>query len=684
MSAATPNVPRTPDDYVPRNPDVPSRAASDLPIEVIRHAWIPLADGTRLAARIWLPENAESEPVPAVLEYIPYRKNDMTAARDETIHPQFARARYASVRVDLRGSGDSDGIMTDEYSPTELDDGLQVIAWLAKQPWCDGKVGIIGKSWGGFNGLQLAALRPPALAAVITVCSTDDRYADDVHYNGGVVLGSEMLPWAATMLAYNSRPPDPSVVGDAWRDQWLARMAESPRYIETWLAHQRRDDYWRHGSVCEDYSAIEVPILAVGGLYDEYRTTLFRLLDNLSSPVRALLGPWSHNYPHQGVPGPAIDFIGEAVRWWDHWMKGIDTGADQLPALRAFVPSSAPPDEDKTERRGRWIAEQAWPAAAITHAQLALADSTRGGPPTLTSTADIGARSGEWLQFGELAAQQVDQAPDDALSATYTWAPLDTPVEIVGTPELTLTVSADQPIANLAIRLCDVDPDGSSRLITAGLRNLTHDADHEHPVALEPGTPRTLRIPLLATAHRFEAGQRIRLSISAAYWPWMWPSPDPVTVSLHPDDDALQLPVRTAGLDEYADPTFAPPPAQTPRLQTGDEPMRKTASVELGTGKTQIDVHSTAAVHDPDDGLDYRAVEFNRYERKPADATSAEVECVRTERIGRGDWQTRVVATSRMRCDARDFHLTSEIQGFENDQEVFAQSWTTSIPRDFN
>ncbi|GAB3309503.1 CocE/NonD family hydrolase [Epidermidibacterium keratini] len=663
---------------------VPSRS-SDLPIQVIRHVWIPLADGTRLAARIWLPEDAENAPVPAILEYIPYRKNDMTAARDETIHPEFARAGYASVRVDLRGSGDSEGIMTDEYSPTELDDGLQVIAWLAEQPWCDGKVGIIGKSWGGFNGLQLAALRPPALAAVITVCSTDDRYADDVHYNGGVVLGSEMLPWAATMLAYNARPPDPAVVGDAWREQWLARMETSPRYIETWLAHQRRDDYWRHGSVCEDYSAIDVPILAVGGLYDEYRTTLFRLLDNLSSPVRALLGPWSHNYPHQGVPGPAIDFIAESIRWWDHWMKGRDTGADQLPALRAYVPSSAPPDEDRTERRGRWVAEKSWPAADIAEHALPLEAAHRGGPAALSSRSGAGSLSGEWLQFGELAAQQVDQAPDDAVSATYTWPKLTEPVEIVGTPEVILTVSASQPIASLAVRLCDVDDDGASRLITAGLRNLTHHDDHERASALQPGTPRTYRIPLLATAHRFEPGQRIRLAMSAAYWPWAWPAPEAVEVTLlAADDDALVLPMRTAGDDDYSDETFAPPPHRPQRLQTGDEPMCKTIARELGTGRTSLEVHSTAEVRDPDDGLHYRALEINRYDRQPAEPASAQVECLRTERVGRDDWDTRVEATSQMSCDTTHFHLTSEITGYENDVEVFAQSWTTSIPRDFN
>src|SRR6056297_1036769 len=180
--------------------------------EQVRHVenlWIPLPDGTRLAARLWLPESAHDEPVPAILEYIPYRKRDTTRLRDETNHPYFAGHGYACIRVDLRGSGDSEGVLRDEYLPQELEDGVEVIRWIARQSWCSGQVGMIGISWGGFNGLQIAALRPPELKAIVTVCSTDDRYADDVHNMGGCLLGDN-LSWASTMFAYNSSPPAPA------------------------------------------------------------------------------------------------------------------------------------------------------------------------------------------------------------------------------------------------------------------------------------------------------------------------------------------------------------------------------------------------------------------------------------------------------------------------------------------
>jgi putative CocE/NonD family hydrolase len=227
------------------------RVRSQFPRRVreIEHTTIPLSDGCRLAARIWLPEDAEADPVPALLEYIPYRKNDATAVDDAGRHPYLAGHGYACVRVDMRGSGDSDGVLLDEYLEQEQSDALEIIAWLAAQAWCTGRVGMFGISWGGFNSLQVAARRPPALGAIITVCSTDDRYADDVHYMGGCLLGVDMLPWASTMLAFNARPPDPANVGERWREMWLERLAQTPPFVETWLSHQRHDAYWKHGSV---------------------------------------------------------------------------------------------------------------------------------------------------------------------------------------------------------------------------------------------------------------------------------------------------------------------------------------------------------------------------------------------------------------------------------------------------
>ena len=331
-------------------------------VRVIENTWITLSDGTRLAAKIWLPDDADTDPVPAVLEFLPYRKRDGTAARDQLLFPYLAGHGYAGVRVDLRGHGDSDGLPEDEYTPQEQADGAEVIAWIAEQPWCTGAVGMHGISWGGFNSLQIAALRPPALRAIITLCSTDDRYTDDVHYKGGLVLGLDMLHWATYMLLANAEPPDPEIVGaDRWRDLWLARIEASQPLAETWLEHQRRDAYWKQGSVIEDHSAITAAVYAVGGWQDGYTNAVPRLLEGLSCPRKGLIGPWGHAWPQDATPLPAIGFLQEALRWWDHWLKGIDNGIMQEPMLRAWVQDSVRPTPTHQERPGRFVSADAWP-----------------------------------------------------------------------------------------------------------------------------------------------------------------------------------------------------------------------------------------------------------------------------------------------------------------------------------
>ena len=353
-------------------------------VREIEHFWITLGDGCRLSARAWMPEAADTDPVPALLEYIPYRKNDQTLIGDTTRHAYFAAQGYASVRVDMRGTGDSDGVLYDEYLPQEQEDAVEVIAWLAAQPWCSGTVGMFGISWGGFNALQVAARRPPALRAILTLCSTDDRYADDVHYMGGCVLAAEMLGWSSTFFARKARPPDPAVSGERWRELWLERLEKSPPFVEEWLRHQRRDGYWEQGSVCEDYGAIECAVYAVGGWADAYRTAIFRLLERLRCPRRGLIGPWGHAYPEEGVPGPAIGFLQEAVRWWGHWLKGDDTGIMDEPMLRAWMQEPIEPAPFCTERPGRWVAEAHWPSERIERRSVPLefpAERIRGRRP---------------------------------------------------------------------------------------------------------------------------------------------------------------------------------------------------------------------------------------------------------------------------------------------------------------
>jgi putative CocE/NonD family hydrolase len=302
--------------------------------------WIELKDGTRLAMRLWLPADAEVSPVPVVLEYLPYRKRDGVRARDQSWAESFAPYGFGFARVDIRGTGESDGVLLGEYLQQEQDDGVEIIAWLSTQPWCDGKIGMRGISWSGFNTLQIAARAPPALRAIMPQCATDNRYTDDAHYVGGA-LTLNNYEWGAEFKEVMVMPPDPALVGDRWREMWLARLEATPPVLATWLSHQRFDSFWQHGSVAVDYSRIKCPAYLVDGQVDAYRDFLPRLLTHLKVPRKGVMGPWGHQYPQLANPGPGIDWVREEVRWWSQWLKGSDTGIMSEPMLRAYLESGS-------------------------------------------------------------------------------------------------------------------------------------------------------------------------------------------------------------------------------------------------------------------------------------------------------------------------------------------------------
>lgn len=662
------------------------------PIREITHCWIPMSDGTRLAARIWLPEDAEANPVPALLEYIPYRKNDFTALRDSIRHPYYAGHGYAAVRVDMRGSGDSDGILYDEYLQQEQDDALEVIAWLAAQPWCTGAVGMFGKSWGGFNALQVAARRPPALKAIITLCSTDDRYADDVHYMGGCLLASDMLWWASIMLAYNGRPPDPKVVGDDWKRIWLERLEKTPPHVEAWVAHQRRDAFWQHGSICEDYNAIDCAVFAVGGWTDGYTNAILRMLEGLNCPKLGLIGPWAHEYPEVAVPGPQIGFNQECLRWWDYWLKGIDTGIMREPLLRAYLMESARPETFYTYRAGHWAAEQSWPSPQIAPTHYWLGDGQLlDQPPTVTASIPCpsvqthGLYAGVWCPFGSVGDLASDQQVEDGVSCCFTTAPLTTRTAYLGFPEVTLTLRADQPNAFVAVRLCDVAPDGVSSLVSWGLLNLTHRESHAQPTPLIPGQLYTVTVRLNAIGYTLPAGHRWRVAVAPTYWPHAWPSPTPVTLTIQPGATTyLTLPARPpVAADEQV--TFLPAEAAPllDRATLRPDLRKRLVEHDLINRTTRlIDCSDEGARRLLPDGIEYGSLLNDTYTIVDGDPLSAHVCCERALHVGRGEWQVRVETSSEMRADAMHFHLQNSITAYEGATEIFTRTWATTIARD--
>ena len=670
----------------------------DFPHDVreIEHVEVPMPDGCRLAARIWLPEGAEDAPVPAILEYIPYRKNDLTAGRDVGMHPYVAGHGYAVVRLDLRGAGDSEGLMRDEYLEQELADGRDAIAWIAEQPWCDGTVGMIGISWGGFNGLQVAALRPPALKAVITVCSTDDRYADDIHYMGGCML-IDQVSWASIMFARNTLPPDPRHRAD-WRDLWLERLRGSGLWLKNWLEHQTRDDFWKHGSICEDYSDVQVPVYAVGGWADGYCRTVFRLMQNLSVPRKGLVGPWAHKYPHIGEPGPAIGFLQEALRWWDHWLKGRDTGIMDEPMLRLWMQDGAPPHGHYAERPGRWVAEPSWPSPQVVREPLALSSDGRlvpvpeGGPPpplpdapvSHRSPLDVGMAGGKWCSYAQPGDQPTDQRPDDARSLVFETAPLPRPLEIAGDANLALTLEVDRPVAQVAARLVDVAPDGAATRVAWGVLNLTHRRGHEHPEPLEPGRRYTVRVPFKPVAQRFAAGHRIRLALSTSYFPLIWPAPEPVTMRVYPADCRLELPLRP---DPGTDGRLAPfPPVErAPALETETvEPGMRFWRVirDAGEETTTLEVaDGEGTFRIPAIDLTIRKQGFERYAIGQDDPSGVRAETRWAIGLARGDWSIRTETDTVLTSDAERFQVRARLRAWEGESLVHEEEWNEAIPR---
>jgi putative CocE/NonD family hydrolase len=660
-------------------------------VRKIENTWIPMSDGCRLAATVWLPEDAEAAPVPAILEYLPYRKDDSRAVRDSSYHPYFAGHGYAGVRVDLRGTGASDGILYDEYLKQEQDDALEVMDWIEAQPWCSGQIGMYGISWGGFNGLQVAARRPPQLKAVISVASTDDRYADDVHYLGGCVLGSDMLGWAARMFQLNAMPPDPLLVGDRWREMWLNRLENTPPYVHAWLEHQTRDAYWKHGSVCEDYAAIEAPVYAVGGWGDAYTNAVFRLLKGLPGAKKGLIGPWAHDYPHTAKPGPQIGFLQECLRWWDYWLKGVDNGIMDEPTFRFWIQDSVPPAPMYEERPGHWAAEPSWPSPNVQDSTVWLGDRRllahehEGEELMICGSQFGGIEAGVWCAYGNPVDFPPDQRREDGLCLAFDAAPRAEPEEIVGNPEVYLELAADQPVALVAVRLCDVSPTGSSLQVSRGVLNLTHREGHEALQALEPGRFYRVRVTLDAAGHRLPAGHHWRLAVSPTYWPMAWPSPHPVTLRIRTGEGSrLHLPVRPPRPEDEDLPRFQEPERCRPRPHEVLRTPRRTRTISEDVGRRRLEMHDISDhghTRLTDTGLEVHSQIDDQYTIVEHEPLSASLTCSGEMGLRRGDWEVRAETYSRMTGDADHFYVTHVLDAYEGQARVFNGTWHVRIPR---
>jgi len=475
---------------------------------------IPMADGVELSATLFFPEG--DGPWPAVMEALPYRKDDLTAAYRPG-YAELADAGYVVCWLDVRGTGSSGGIATDEYSDAERADLVAVVDHLATRDWSTGAVGMFGTSYGGFTSLQVAAERPPALKAIVPIFASDDRYTDDVHHFGGALKQLDVVDYPTYMVAMNALPPVPKIWGEGWREEWDRRVDALEPWVLPWIEHQRRDAYWRRGSVRESIEDIEAATMIVGGWADGYTNIAFRSFPRFRAPVRLLIGPWAHAATETSLPGPNIRLNPELVRWFDRWLKGIDNGIDREPPIVVFAQRSTVPDPLRREVRGVWRSEPGWPPARAVPTELALAKAEPGGLASadggdeLAIRGDVGASA--WISCAGVMpwVQPADQRPDEERSLTYTWEPLEEELEILGHPRLQVRIASSVPVAYLSAKVCDVFPDGSSSLVVRGLLNLTHRDGSEHPTPMPYDAVEEIDLELEACSWTFEEGHRIRL-----------------------------------------------------------------------------------------------------------------------------------------------------------------------------
>jgi putative CocE/NonD family hydrolase len=674
------------------------RLPAKQPFKVIENEWIPMQDGVRLAARIWMPAQAESHAVPVVWEYLPYRLWDDLRWRDDKTGENLAPYGVAFVRVDIRGTGNSEGIMVDEYDVPELTDGVQVIAWLARQSWSNGSVGMRGISWGGINALQIAAMQPPELKAIMPMGCVVDRYTDDAHYMGGA-YGEQNMGWGASFKGHMAAPPDPQVVGAGWEAMWRQRLDATPAILQTWSTHQRYDAYWKRGSIATDYAAIKCPVYVIDGWGDPYESIIGDLLANLKVPRKGLIGPWGHIFPNLATP-LGLDWPYEEVRWWQQWLEGKETGIMNEPMFRVYMMYEADSEAFPAEVPGRWVAEHVWPSPRNRPSNLYFDAGGRlsANPNSrdhIKYVGDkiVGLTKPQWV-YGR--PTEFEQTPDDRNSLLFDSAPLDSDLEILGLPIAKIRVSADVPVAQIAVRVTEVTPEGKSWLVTYNVLNLTRRDSMEQPTALKPGEFYDVELPLYMIAHRFKRGNRIRVAVSESLWPLIWPSPQIATLHIALGASHLVLPVRpipgkeapfTIPVIHAASDKDKGARGYANGLQWVKTPLTNPTLPQMptrdATGRIRYDKEGEpnsmfiSAVGTTSTTASSRTIEVTE-----GDPTSCRMKFDHTDRWKRGDWDCTIQYGGDLTATAEEFHLKEWVVAKKGDVEIFRRETPSTIKRD--
>lgn len=646
-------------------------------VTVDQRVFVDGPDGTPLALTLYLPDAPFDGPFPAVLEALPYRKDDDCTSRDWQTFSYLAERGIAGIRLDIRGTGASRGIIEDEYTATEHIDNIAVMEWAAGQDWCNGNLGMWGISWGGFNSLQTAMLRPPRLGAIAVMHATHDRFACDVHYVGGSLHAQEQGDWPAMMVATNALPPDPDIVGEDWFDAWIERLEHTPQWLLNWLRHQHRDSYWMHGSPCADYASIECPTLLVGGWNDAYVDGILALGEHLRCPRRLVVGPWGHERPATGVPGPTLDHFDLLARWFGHHLRGDHNGImEALPA--ALVHVADEPTDAIDHIPGRWLALPGWPPPTLERVDL---DLSSVGPARARWEGPqwVGVHAPVWYRVG---VELTDSTPDDAASIVFETDPLEEPMCLMGAPEVDVTVTSDREFGLVAARLLGVGPDGATRLISRGSRNLVFVDDFSAPAALAPGEAVRVRFGLRACAVTVPAGWRLRLAVSGADFPIVWPPPGRFSLAVDGMSSVLSLPVLpVSGADRVQIPEVASLPA--PAATT--ERSISSCLVERDSGWTTVRRRVGHTEHQPGRGdLTYELDQDWSVTVADYDPLTTRVEAVTRAALARPGWEVAAIGSVSIGSDQAGFTVEIELEATHNADVVYLRSWREVIERSWS
>jgi predicted acyl esterase len=624
-----------------------------------RDVGVTVRDGVRLSVDVYRPNRPGR--FPAILEHIPYRKDDLRAIEDRSQSTFLVNAGFACVRLDVRGTGSSQGVAQDEYTEAEQHDGCDVVAWMAQQPWCTGAVASWGVSYGGFSCIQLAALRPPALRAIAPVYATDDRYTDDMHFHGGALNASSLPGYPTEMIAMNALPP----LGrrdEEFDRNWRRRIEETPAWLVDWIREQHDGPYWRNGSLRPDYSRIVCPVLICAGWRDGYRTAALRMARNLEAPWQLLAGPWAHKLPDRGVPGPRYPFLAEMARFFHrHLGEGDGPPPPGRPRSVFFIGSPDTPVRPHPVVSGEWLASESWPEG-VRRTRHVL-----GGPATAPARVTTGIMTGQWCPPPPATGQFLDQSRDDAQSAVFDGEPLAAPVELFGEPVVRLRLRHPGPRTLVSIKLHNVAPDGSAQPVTATAVNIA--------IAGEAA----LELPLMAAGWRFAAGHRIRVAVAVADWPNLWPLPQVAPLEITSPVE-LELPGLPPDAVAFA-------PADEPLVQIAQPGAQISARsqwdvvTDVLTGRAGIVTSMRAREAIPDEGFTVTESGSRFAMTGDDDPTSAEVKGTWRYHLTRPGLEAHVHAESRFRATADAFLVDLRLRVRADGAPFAERRWKERIPR---